>query len=269
VLTAASFRATIATSKTITHEGRRVAVRPNYARAEVHRGDEPGPLASLCPEFAAQTTTASRAYPHLVRYSRQGSIPRSSRTRSPESPAGTRESPQGQARKTLLAAGIPAYPRSARMRQDRPVTPEVAGSSPVAPVENILQIGCFCCQFRRRRQPASFGPPPLMPHAKSIASRRKKRLQRGIFCRGLRRETGHRSSLIPRRSRARRSGIHSFVLLVPRSTTRPTAAVEGGGERARVVFGGAAGKEGRGSSAVTRGARQETPSPANPKAHRT
>jgi hypothetical protein len=26
----------------------------------------------------------------------------------------------------------------------RPVTPEVAGSSPVAPVENILQIGIFC-----------------------------------------------------------------------------------------------------------------------------
>jgi hypothetical protein len=30
---------------------------------------------------------------------------------------------------------IPAYPHSARKRQDRPVTPEVAGSSPVAPVE--------------------------------------------------------------------------------------------------------------------------------------
>jgi len=30
---------------------------------------------------------------------------------------------------------IPAYPRSARKRQDRPVTPEVAGSSPVAPVQ--------------------------------------------------------------------------------------------------------------------------------------
>src|SRR5207253_298155 len=35
--------------------------------------------------------------------------------------------------KDLLAAGLPAYSRSARKRQDRPVTPEVAGSSPVAP----------------------------------------------------------------------------------------------------------------------------------------
>jgi hypothetical protein len=31
----------------------------------------------------------------------------------------------------------------------RPVTPEVAGSSPVAPAENILQIGVFCCLTRR------------------------------------------------------------------------------------------------------------------------
>jgi len=40
----------------------------------------------------------------------------------------------------------------------RPVTPEVAGSIPVAPVENILQIGIFCCLARRgdrrsRRKP--------------------------------------------------------------------------------------------------------------------
>src|SRR5918995_6282205 len=32
---------------------------------------------------------------------------------------------------------IPAYSRSARKRQDRPVTPEVAGSSPVAPVFEV------------------------------------------------------------------------------------------------------------------------------------
>jgi hypothetical protein len=35
--------------------------------------------------------------------------------------------------------------RSSR-RSKWPVTPEVAGSSPVAPVENILQINLFCCQ---------------------------------------------------------------------------------------------------------------------------
>jgi hypothetical protein len=36
--------------------------------------------------------------------------------------------------KALLTPRIPAYSRSARKRHDRPVTPEVAGSSPVAPV---------------------------------------------------------------------------------------------------------------------------------------
>ena len=54
----------------------------------------------------------------------------------------------------LLAPVIRAYPRPARKSQDRPVTPEVAGSSPVAPVENTLQIGIFCCQGWRDRPPA-------------------------------------------------------------------------------------------------------------------
>ncbi len=58
-----------------------------------------------------------------------------SRTRHPQAPAGTGESPHRQGRKALLPAGIPADPRSARKRHDRPVTPEVAGSSPVAPAE--------------------------------------------------------------------------------------------------------------------------------------
>jgi hypothetical protein len=42
----------------------------------------------------------------------------------------------------MLPPQIPAYPRSTRKRHDRPVTPEVAGSSPVAPVSPFgLQIG--------------------------------------------------------------------------------------------------------------------------------
>jgi hypothetical protein len=45
--------------------------------------------------------------------------------------------PQRSVRKVLLTAGSPAYSRSARNRQDRPVTPEVAGSSPVAPVQAL------------------------------------------------------------------------------------------------------------------------------------
>src|SRR5918999_5741229 len=43
-----------------------------------------------------------------------------------------RQFPQAHGWKDLLFPGIPAYPRSARNHQDRPVTPEVAGSSPVA-----------------------------------------------------------------------------------------------------------------------------------------
>jgi hypothetical protein len=35
----------------------------------------------------------------------------------------------------LVTAGIPGYPRSGRKRHDRPVTPEVAGSSPVERLE--------------------------------------------------------------------------------------------------------------------------------------
>ena len=44
----------------------------------------------------------------------------------------------------------------------RPVTPEVAGSSPVAPVKD-LQIGIFCCLTRRKRPPASIHPAHI-PH---------------------------------------------------------------------------------------------------------
>ena len=49
--------------------------------------------------------------------------------------------------KTLLLPVIPAYCRSGRKRHDRPVTPEVAGSSPVAPVKTcksasfVVRIG--------------------------------------------------------------------------------------------------------------------------------
>jgi hypothetical protein len=65
---------------------------------------------------------------------RQRLIPRRSRKRLPGVPAGTRRSPQRNGLKGLLTTGIPGDPRSARNHQDRPVTPEVAGSSPVAPV---------------------------------------------------------------------------------------------------------------------------------------
>jgi hypothetical protein len=112
---------------------------------------------------------------------RQRPIPRRSGRRSPEAPARTRRSPQDDRRKDLLTRGIPAYPRSGRKRHDRPVTPEVAGSSPVAPVENTLQIGIFCCRSRRNRPPAS---QPVMRSSRTRipdAVRSRKALQIAIF----------------------------------------------------------------------------------------
>jgi hypothetical protein len=100
----------------------------------------------------------------------QRRIPHISRGRSPEAPAHPRESPQCEGRKALLTAEIPAYPRSARKRHDRPVTPEVAGSSPVAPVKS-LQTGIFCCRAGRKRPPPSFHP-ALIPRRKIAAQSR-------------------------------------------------------------------------------------------------
>jgi hypothetical protein len=81
--------------------------------------------------------TASPIPANLPSVHRSGNdrIPRPSRRRSPEAPARARQSPQDEGRKALLSAGIPAYSRPSRNNQDRPVTPEVAGSSPVAPVK--------------------------------------------------------------------------------------------------------------------------------------
>jgi hypothetical protein len=66
--------------------------------------------------------------------------------RSPAIPANHRD-------RTPAHGVIPVYPRPARNYQDRPVTPEVAGSSPVAPVKS-LQIGIFFCPLWRNRPPA-------------------------------------------------------------------------------------------------------------------
>jgi hypothetical protein len=59
----------------------------------------------------------------------------------------------------LLIELFPAFRWRIVLALAWPVTPEVAGSSPVAPAENILQIRVFCCQHRRRRPPASGRPP--------------------------------------------------------------------------------------------------------------
>jgi hypothetical protein len=95
----------------------------------------------------------------------QRCIPRSSRRRSPEAPVCTRQSSQRHGRRGTLTAEIPTYSRPARKYQDRPVTPEVAGSSPVAPVSELPATKHFPTQDDARgprtgTSRRSITPPP-------------------------------------------------------------------------------------------------------------
>ena len=95
-----------------------------------------------------------RASSHLMSTARAGDYTRSVPTRPAAYNSDTEhpaliphEVPAGARRRTAIPArpgmkrparaGIPAYPRLERKRQDRPVTPEVAGSSPVAPAKHF------------------------------------------------------------------------------------------------------------------------------------
>ena len=103
--------------------------------------------------FASSDALSFRATPHPALIPHEA--PGSSR-RYPQIPA-------TQRRKGPLMAAIPAYPRSARKRHDRPVTPEVAGSSPVAPVfRSACKSAMFCCLHRQRFRLSSpsFAAPP-------------------------------------------------------------------------------------------------------------
>jgi hypothetical protein len=82
--------------------------------------------------------------------------------RSPAIPANHRD-------RTPAHGVIPVYPRPARNYQDRPVTPEVAGSSPVAPVKS-LQIASFFARSGAIDRRLSTGH-ALIPHAHPDAVR--------------------------------------------------------------------------------------------------
>jgi hypothetical protein len=73
---------------------------------------------------------------------RQQLIPQLSRRRPPEAPAGTRQSPQDQGTKALLARQIPARSRLGRKYQDRPVTPEVAVRATSLPLNPCKLAEC-------------------------------------------------------------------------------------------------------------------------------
>jgi hypothetical protein len=84
-------------------------------------------------------TDADRAHNPACSILRQRQIPRSSRRRPPEAPAGARESPQRQDRRARSCRESPPIPAQPN-RRDQPATPEIAGSSPVAPTR-----GAMCC----------------------------------------------------------------------------------------------------------------------------
>jgi hypothetical protein len=75
----------------------------------------------------------------------------------------SRSQPVRDGTKCLLQRVMPGRSRPCRSSPYRSVTPEVAGSSPVAPVK-YLQSGIFCCLARRKRPPASCDP-ALIPRA--------------------------------------------------------------------------------------------------------
>jgi hypothetical protein len=140
-------------------DSRALGPEPQGIQSNVSGFDHRHPSASPdIPLFSSKAKIASREI---------------SRGRSPEAPGRT-GNPRNVTAEAPAIAGIPAYPWSARNCHDRPVTPEVAGSSPVAPVSKsgckpVLLVACFGAAGDRathtphstpggsRRQPATAG----------------------------------------------------------------------------------------------------------------
>jgi hypothetical protein len=112
---------------------------------------------------------SSRTHPVVVQYDNLGSRthPAGGGRKRPEAPPDARPSPQAPERKELLWRRIPAYHRSTRKCHDRPVTPEVAGSSPVAPIS-------ICRDFVHlsAHAPFSAAPPARQSSRSTIAPSR-------------------------------------------------------------------------------------------------
>ncbi len=140
-----------------TRQDRCRGLRPVAGEAPWQGGGRPcsgRPLASLRTPRTAQLPQAlNSATSHPAHIPHEGAG--SSRT-SPRIPA------RAQGRKTCSRPESPAIPAQPGSAMTGLFTPEVAGSSPVAPVK-YLQIGMFCCRARRRRPPACFHPAQI-PH---------------------------------------------------------------------------------------------------------
>ena len=116
---------------------------------------------------SATNVSATASRPHLASFAIKATahpalIPHEVAASSRPPPA----IPATTSRKALLAAEIPAYPRSGRKRHDRPVTPEVAGSSPVAPVKTPVNPPLLLPRLARTTAGLLINP-ALIPHAGS------------------------------------------------------------------------------------------------------
>src|SRR6266536_2063299 len=101
-------------------------------------GDRPRPV-QPARDAPAQGGRAADAKKNEVLIPRDiDPIPHTSPRRSPDATASTRRSAQDEGRKAPLSLRIPAQSRPARRDQGRPVTLEVAGSSPVLSLVLIL-----------------------------------------------------------------------------------------------------------------------------------
>ena len=96
-----------------------VSSRPRSVRSECVRRANSSRTSERDP--LRRVHSAARR-PSLLTAEKTTFIPRGSRTRSPVAPAGTRQSPQDNARKALLSLRIPAY--SGRARKG-PIRPEI------------------------------------------------------------------------------------------------------------------------------------------------
>jgi hypothetical protein len=103
----------------------------------------------------------------------------------PHEPAGSSRQypriPATERREVLLLPEIPANPRPGRKRHDRPVTPEVAGSSPVAPVKSC-KSGCSVAGLGAsdRQTPAH---PAEIPHGNRRRKPPEAGNSRNVSCR--------------------------------------------------------------------------------------
>jgi hypothetical protein len=139
---------------------------PPARRSTGSRVPERSPLVGLrgcaCPAHPSCPPRQTPALP--PRGSRAVDLRAASRGEAVRLGVAERSTSKTPAPRSKMAAVDTRNDSSPSFHDRRPVTPEVAGSSPVAPVK-FLQTGIFCWLTWRKRPPASLHP-ALIPHRK-------------------------------------------------------------------------------------------------------